>query len=142
VWRSGAGRRWAVWAWYGRFTPLAPPGYAELAGALGLVITGAVSMALFAVSAWPGAVGGFAADGRWLAMLARKGPMAERDTALTMSVSASLSGVRAQEYPAQLVARVTVPGDDSGFGLMGKFLAHYYALDRGEPAQRGCGWAK
>ena len=125
------------WAWYGRFTPLAPPGYGALLGSLGLVITGAISTALFAVSAWPGTAGGFATDGRRLAMLVRKGPMAERDAALTMLVSASVSGVRAREYPAHLVARVTEPADGSLFGLMGKQLGYYHALDRGEVARAG-----
>lgn len=61
------------WAWYGTFTPLAPPSYGALLGSLGLVITGAISLALFAVSALPATASGFATDGRRLVMLRKKG---------------------------------------------------------------------
>lgn len=125
------------WAWYGSFTPLAPPSYGALAGALGLVITGAISLALFVVSALPATAGGFATDGRRLAMLAQKGERAEREAALTVLVSAAMSGVRAGDYPAELVARVAEHADASGFGLMGKLMGYYHALDRGELATAG-----
>jgi hypothetical protein len=125
------------WAWYGTFTPLAPPSYGALLGSLGLVITGAISLALFAVSALPATTSGFATDGRRLVMLAQKGERAEREAALTMLVSAAMSGVRAREYPAHLVARVAEHNDASVFGLMGKFLGYFHALDRGGVVQAG-----
>ena len=133
----GLGAGLGGWAWYGTFTPLAPPSYGALLGSLGLVITGAMSLALFAVSALPATASGFATDGRRLAMLAQKGERAEREAALTMLVSASMSGVRAREYPAHLVARVAEHNDASVFGLLGKFLGYYHALDRGGAVQAG-----
>jgi hypothetical protein len=48
-----------------------------------------------------------------------------------------MSGVRAREYPAHLVARVAEHNDASVFGLMGKFLGYFHALDRGGVVQAG-----
>jgi hypothetical protein len=125
------------WAWYATFTPMAPPSYAAMLGALGLVITGAMSVALFAVSALPATAAGFATDGRRLAMLTQKGERAEREAALTILVGLAMSGVRAREYPADLVARLTEHADVTSFGLMGKLMGYYHALDRGEAAKAG-----
>ncbi len=125
------------WAWYATFTTMAPPSYAAMMGALGLVITGAMSVALFAVSALPATAAGFATDGRRLAMLTQKGERAEREAALTILVGLAMSGVRAREYPADLVARLTEHADTTSFGLMGKLMGYYHALDRLEAAKAG-----
>ncbi len=133
----GLGAGLGGWAWYATFTPMAPPSYAAMIGALGLVITGAMSVALFAVSALPATAAGFATDGRRLAMLTQKGERAEREAALTILVGLAMSGVRAREYPADLVARLTEHADTTSFGLMGKLMGYYHALDRGDAAQAG-----
>ena len=125
------------WAWYGTFTPLAPPSYGAMLGALGLIITGVVSLGLFVVSALPATASGFPTDGRRLALLTQTGERAEREAALTMLVGLALAGRRARDYPAELVACVTNHDDASSFGLMGKLMGYYHALDRGDAARAG-----
>jgi len=127
----------AGWVWYRQFTPQAPASYGALLGSLGLVILGAISMALFLVSALPMSAGGFATDGRRLWMLTRKGPGAERETALVLLLNAAISGVRARDYPAHLVTCVAEHDDSSALGLTGKLMAYYHWLDRNEPARAG-----
>jgi hypothetical protein len=95
----------------------------------------AISLLIFAVTALPGAAGGFKSDGRRFLELLRGDARSEQEKAMIVLTVSSLGGVRPADYDPALIARVTALRDGSLFDLYGHYSAFHHAMDGGEPAR-------
>lgn len=111
------------------------PGSARALAQHQAVFGAAVSLLIFAVTAWPGVAGGFKSDGRRFVELLRGDARSEQEKAMIVLSVSSLSGVRPADYDPVLIAQVTALRDGSMFDLYGHYSAFHHAMDVGEPAR-------
>lgn len=99
------------------------------------VFGAAISLLIFAVTAMPGAAGGFKSDGRRFWELLRGDARSEQEKAMIVLTVASLGGVRPADYDPALIAQITALRDGSMFDLYGHYTAFHHGMDCGEPVR-------
>jgi hypothetical protein len=96
-----------------------------------LLITGAVSLLIFAVSATPTTAAGFYSDGARIIRLVRGGADVEREVACLAIIGLSMGGARPRDWNRELVAQGAAGEPDTLFGVAGRMYGHAHELDAG-----------
>lgn len=106
--------------------------FAELMLCASLLIFGAGSLAIGAVTLIPGTTSGFLTDGARILRLLRTGPETDREIAILALMGLSMGGYRPAEWDPALVARAVGSGDDGSSNVpVGRLLALAHTEDLG-----------
>ena len=99
------------------------------------LVTGGLSLSIFAVTALPMRSGGFMSDGMQLVQLRRNPAMVERRARLLALMGQGLAGVRPRDYDRDALAHAqAITGDETVYDV-GVWLCSYFtALDAGDIA--------
>jgi hypothetical protein len=109
--------------------------FARALAALALLVFALASLGIGIATLVPARTGGFYTDGARMLQLLRTGPDTDRQVALLALMALSMAGRRARDWDPELVARAAALPDGSLFDVVGRQLAHAYALDRGDDAE-------
>jgi hypothetical protein len=97
-----------------------------------LLLVGAGSLLVGAVTLLPMRTGGFYSDGARLLRLMRTTADAEREVALLALAGLTLDGTRPRDWDPRLVQSGAAIRDDGPFEVSGRQFAYAHALDRGD----------
>lgn len=99
------------------------------------LVTGGLSLAIFAVTAVPMRSGGFMSDGMQLLQLRRQPAMVERRARLLALMGQGLAGLRPRDYDREsLVYAQAITGDEAVYDVGVWLYSYFAALDAGDIA--------
>ena len=101
-------------------------------GYLILLIFCLLSLLVAIAALVPSATQGYSSDGRQLLRFVRKDADVEAEVALMTVSLASMGGQRPREWDPALVQRALELPPATGRGALARYIAHSYALDRGD----------